>query len=170
MAVKRREKQERNSEKGQSIVEFALILPLLILLLAAACDGGWVMLNHIRLNGVAETLAHANREADSVQANSKLLGYVEDHYEEIDSSRMTISTTTQVTQEKYYEYVWMEEVTGGVHYRIPMYYEWLDTEVNVSYRLPLLTPFGQMVFQTSGGEITLKAHSDAERILENDSY
>lgn len=48
-------KYNKNKEKGQSLVEFALVLPLLLGLLCGIIDFGWVYYNQI-------TLANAARE------------------------------------------------------------------------------------------------------------
>ena len=41
------------SEKGQAMVEFALVLPLLLALLCAIIDFGWLYYNQITLNNAA---------------------------------------------------------------------------------------------------------------------
>ncbi|MBQ6711114.1 MAG: pilus assembly protein [Clostridia bacterium] len=41
------------SEKGQAIVEFALVLPLLLALLCGIIDFGWLYYNQITLNNAA---------------------------------------------------------------------------------------------------------------------
>lgn len=41
------------SEKGQALVEFALVLPLLLALLCAIIDFGWLYYNQITLNNAA---------------------------------------------------------------------------------------------------------------------
>ena len=41
------------SERGQSIVEFALVLPILLILLCGIIDFGWLYYNQITLNNAA---------------------------------------------------------------------------------------------------------------------
>ena len=41
------------SEKGQAMVEFALVLPLLLILLCGIIDFGWLYYNQITLNNAA---------------------------------------------------------------------------------------------------------------------
>ena len=43
----------RKSEKGQAMVEFALLLPVLLLLLCAIIDFGWLYFNQLLLNNAA---------------------------------------------------------------------------------------------------------------------
>lgn len=169
MLFKRWRKPDRERERGQGIVEFALILPLLILLLAAACDGGWVLLHHIQLGSLADTLAQSNREENADLADASLLHFVEENYPKLDTSRMTISTQTGTDRTDYYEYVWTE-ITGGSHFRVPMYYKWLETKVELSYEVPFLTPLGSLLFGSADGSITLHAGAESRRILENESY
>ncbi|MPM05759.1 hypothetical protein SDC9_52054 [bioreactor metagenome] len=45
------------SEKGQAMVEFALVLPLLILLLCAIIDVGWIFGNQLLANNAAREAA-----------------------------------------------------------------------------------------------------------------
>ena len=46
-------KQFLRSEKGQAMVEFALVLPLLLALLCGIVDFGWLYYNQITLNNAA---------------------------------------------------------------------------------------------------------------------
>lgn len=157
-------------ESGQSMAEFAIILPLLILLLAASCDVGWVTLHRIRLSEIAGTLAHSNQQEDAAAADTGLLRYIAQNYQELDRTRLTLSVTPQADRETYYEYVWQPNREGGIHYRVPMYYKKLRTKVELSYRLPYLTPWGKLLFGTTDNEITLQVQASAMRILENESH
>ena len=46
-------KRFRKNEKGQGLVEFALILPILLLLLVAIVDFGWMIFVKTNLNNAA---------------------------------------------------------------------------------------------------------------------
>lgn len=46
-------KKLRKSEKGQAMVEFALVLPILLLLLCGIIDFGWLYFNQLLLNNAA---------------------------------------------------------------------------------------------------------------------
>jgi len=43
----------RRSEKGQAMVEFALVLPILLLILCGILDFGWLYFNQLTLNNAA---------------------------------------------------------------------------------------------------------------------
>ncbi|MEA5050182.1 MAG: TadE/TadG family type IV pilus assembly protein [Oscillospiraceae bacterium] len=45
------------SEKGQAMVEFALVLPLLLLLLCGIIDFGWIFYNNIMVDNAAREAA-----------------------------------------------------------------------------------------------------------------
>lgn len=169
MLRRRSKKPDGQGERGQSIVEFAVLLPVLLLLLAAACDAGWVMLQYLRLGGMADTLARANAQASASAANAGLMLYAEKNYDDFDFSRLTISTTTSVDQTDYKEYVWEENLMGGMHYSVPMYYRTLNTQVELRYRVAFLTPMGKILFGTPDNELEISAEAEAERVLENES-
>ena len=46
-------KRLRRNEKGQALVEFALVMPILLLLLCGIIDFGWIYYNQITLNNAA---------------------------------------------------------------------------------------------------------------------
>lgn len=51
--LKRLIKKLRRSEKGQAMVEMALILPVLILIIGGIVDFGWLFYNKLALNNAA---------------------------------------------------------------------------------------------------------------------
>lgn len=54
--ITKRNKAERN-ECGQAIVEFALILPVLLILLMGVLDFGWIFMNQYRVEKAASSAA-----------------------------------------------------------------------------------------------------------------
>lgn len=46
-------KKTKRNEKGQALVEFALVLPLLLALVCGIIDFGWIYYNQITLNNAA---------------------------------------------------------------------------------------------------------------------
>lgn len=46
-------KKTKRNEKGQALVEFALVLPLLLALVCGIIDFGWIYYNQISLNNAA---------------------------------------------------------------------------------------------------------------------
>ena len=69
----------RKSEKGQALVEFALVLPILLIVLCGIIDFGWLYYNQITLNNAARegaryAVVHYDPEVDwKAQAQSRML-------------------------------------------------------------------------------------------------
>ena len=55
--MKKRVRKKLNSESGQSTVEFALILPLLLLILCGILDFGWIYANQYKTQYAAYSAA-----------------------------------------------------------------------------------------------------------------
>lgn len=156
-------------ESGQSMVEFAIVLPMLLLLVAASCDLCWIMLQRMQLNDMATTLASINQEFLDSPAERYMREYVAVNYPNIDASRMQISATTEATRDEYYEYIWQEHKNDGTFYRTEMFNTTLLTSVNLDYTVSFLTPMGKMLFGTDANEITLSAQADSFRVLQNEA-
>lgn len=126
-------KNRKKGEKGQAMVEFALILPLLILLLCGILDFGWIFGNQLTLNNaVREAARNTSINFDETKAPSDAFNYALAY--DVISSR-----------------------TGGVldidNMTIPVPTQTGDTiTVSASYPLQILTPFlstilGSDIFQ-----------------------
>ncbi len=64
-------KMNMKHEKGQAMVEFALVLPLLILLLCGIIDFGWLFMNQSLLdNASRETTRYMTMNYDDTLTNS----------------------------------------------------------------------------------------------------
>src|SRR5258707_9643989 len=56
-----RTKVTSRKTRGQALVEFALVLPMLLLLLTASIEFGWMMFNYVSLyNGLREGIRYAS--------------------------------------------------------------------------------------------------------------
>ena len=56
-----RTKLRRRSSKAQGLVEFALVLPILLSLIMASMDFGWMLFNYVQLNnGLREALRYGS--------------------------------------------------------------------------------------------------------------
>lgn len=74
MAVLRLLSKLRKNEKGQSLVEFALVLPILLLLVLGMLEYGWMLNAKISVTGAAREGARASSvvgKANSSQAYAK---------------------------------------------------------------------------------------------------
>lgn len=158
---------QKTEESGQSLVECAIILPILVLVMSVVIEFGWVIVNRMNFDNMALIAVHANAKTDSGQATNFLDSYVRNNYSNFDSSSLIVSASTTVRKYNYNEYVWKSN--EHKHWQVPMYFEILQTEMEVSYDLPYLTPMGKVFFHDTDNKITLTAKTIASRALANDS-
>lgn len=82
----------RRNQKGQSIVEFALVLPILLLLLLGIVEFGLIFNTHVTLTHMAREWArygsiHWNSESDTV-LESKIIAEIDDSH--LDSGNASV--------------------------------------------------------------------------------
>lgn len=154
-------------ESGQSLVEFAVIAPALILVLMVSIEFGWVISNRINFENMVLVAVHANAKVSSSEAESFMKKYIKDNYRQYNSDSLSVMVETDIREYDYDEYVW--KVNQKKFWKVPMYYEVLHTGLRVSYELPYLTPFGKILFHDADNFFTLKSNSVANRVLEYDS-
>lgn len=156
------------NERGQGLVEFVLILPILIIFVSGVADTGWVIYNYSSLFDLTDIAAHANTKADQDEAEEYINLYIRDSFPEFNMDSMTISPTTQVKQYEYYDYVW--KMNQRKHWRVPMYYKTLKTGLTITYKVDYLTPMGKIIFGDTDNSMEMTSHSIAVKVLENESY
>lgn len=154
------------NESGQSIVEFALILPVFIAILMAVAEFGWVMYGKTKFESMVQTVVQANSKTDSIDATAFLDSYIRANYAEYDSMDLSVNVEVSTQQYDYHEYVWRQSPAS--YWKLPMYYDMLHTQMEASCELPYLTAFGRLLFMDSDGTLTLTARSVANRMLAND--
>ena len=93
--------------------------------------------------------------------------YVRDNFDRFDDSSLTVSASTEVQTYYYDEYVWKSN--QHKHWQVPMYFDILHTEMDISYEMPYLTPMGKVLFQDTDNTMTLTTKTMASRALANDS-
>ncbi|OGX61720.1 MAG: pilus assembly protein TadE [Paenibacillus sp. RIFOXYA1_FULL_44_5] len=101
-------------EKGQSLLEFALVLPILLLLISGILDLGRIMYAYLNLNMAAE---EAVRLGGLGKTDAEITQFAQ-NYVHIGSSPVTVTITPDQTIRKSGDYV----------------------TVKLSYNLPYLTP------------------------------
>lgn len=68
----------KRDDKGQGIVEFALIVPILLMLILGMIEFGWVLNGKITLNSAVREGARAGAVYDKEDLSQKVLTVVED--------------------------------------------------------------------------------------------
>jgi Flp pilus assembly protein TadG len=106
-------------QKGQSLVEFALLLPLLLLLICGIVDMGRLMFAYVSLN---MTTQEAVRLGGLGRSDADIRYYAETNLRVGDPSKITVKITP--------------ELTPGQSTRK----SGLDMTVTLTYSLPLITP------------------------------
>lgn len=93
-------------EKGQSLVEFALLLPLLLYLICGIIDFGRVMYTHMQLNLVTQ---EAVRLGGLGRSDADIRQYALDHVNHPTKVTVTISPTDTIRKPGDYVMVRLEE-------------------------------------------------------------
>lgn len=99
-------KQFISHEKGQSLVEFALLLPLLLYLICGIIDFGRVMYTHMQLNLVTQ---EAVRLGGLGRSDADIRQYTLDHVDHPTKVIVTISPSDSVRNPGDYVKVNLEE-------------------------------------------------------------
>lgn len=112
-----------HSEKGQALVEFALVLPILILLVCGICEFGWLFGNQILAN-------NACREAAR---------YAAVYYK--DDGLTAVRTEAQNIAQNYSTAFNATIPTPGME----------QIQVDLNGKIPLLTPFFYAILESPDG-------------------
>lgn len=107
------------SEKGQAAVEFALCLPIVLLILCAIADFGWVFMHEL-------TLSNATREG----ARVAIINVSDGSY--VDKARDKVEDTAAICNNGTLSV--SVTATGG------------DVKVTAAYDLQMLTPMAKLIF------------------------
>ena len=127
-------KRLKKSEKGQAMVEFALCLPLVLVILGAVMDFGWVFMHELTLStAVREGARIASVSAGSGSYIDETMEKVEDTASICNNGSLNVSVTA----------------TNPGHPGDG------DIEVRATYDLQMLTPMAKLIF----GGMTYEIHS-----------
>jgi Flp pilus assembly protein TadG len=121
----RQRRRRKSNSKGQSMVELAIVLPILLLVVCGIIDFGWVFSNSmITSYGTREGARFGTIVADKSDAAAQIKDRVFAVTPAFSHSGMvvtTVFTNTAIPQDG-------------------------DVKVTVKYTFPLLTPMAQMLF------------------------
>lgn len=151
-------------ETAQSLLEFALVFPLLLLVLAVIFDFGRIVDAKFLIQSAAsegiQQLSATNGAISETEINDDMLHIVENDYDDrLDLSKLTISSSVDGPIVKYYVY----HVKSG--------YKWVEVESNITYsnatvslnyEVPILFPVTRLVL---GETFPLSSTSTAQVIL-----
>lgn len=131
---------KKKKESGQAIVEFALVLPIFLLLLCAVIDFGWVLTHELTLSSAVREGA---RTGITCVSESDFQTQVKNRVQTVASVPSSSTLTVTATKTN------MASPKDG------------DVVVQASYDLQLLTPMGKLIFGSMQYEIenscTMKA-------------
>lgn len=156
------------NERGQGLVEFVLVFPVLLVFLSGVADTGWLIYNYTSLFDLTDTAVHANSKSDPGDAEEYMKLYIRNSFPEFDIDSMSISSTTQVKTYEYFEYIW--KFNEKKHWKVPMYCKTLKTGLTITYEVDYLTPMGKIIFMDTDNSMEMTSHSMAVKVLENESY
>lgn len=121
----------RRDERGQSIVEFALIVPLLILMLVGVFDIGRMLYTYTGLHFTAQ---ESVRLGGFGYTDEEIINFAKTHFKTGDPDKLVVSISPSESLRKSGEYV----------------------TVTLSYPIKPYTPFASQIFSDS---IQVKADS-----------
>lgn len=127
------EPKRRKKECGQAAVEFALALPLVLLLLIGILELGWVCANEL----ILENITREGVRAGIVVTTSE------------DNSQLVIDRINAMKPDH------IKDLNITITYSNPDNFRAGDITVVVTYELPAITPLSGML--TTDGEFTLVA-------------
>jgi Flp pilus assembly protein TadG len=123
----------RENERGQAIVEFAIVLPLLLILLFGVIDFGRALQTYITINNASREGARLG----SINPDADVDAKVRDAAGEFDNDGLAIAVSFPDGKD-----------SGD------------SVVVDVDYEYSFITPLGSFVEALSGGTLTLGTSSD----------
>lgn len=137
-----RKKCFRACETGQALVEFTLVFSILLTLFCMAVDTARIVDTKILLQNAASESIRSITSKDDME--SEVTQTLKKDYDRLDSTKMQVSVTGDSNQKRNYTY---HAHNGNFRYvNRNSYFTYFDATVNLTYTLPILTPFGQLVF------------------------
>lgn len=142
---------------GQALVEFALALPILLILLGAVIDIGRIINYKIVLQSAASDSVKyiqkdfSDSQIDTIRTTIKS-DLTNDYKNQLDVNNLDISCSRGSSQHKEYTYHLSEG--NGVFGNEQSYYDYFDATVTLKYDVPMITP---VMAQIVGKKVTLSS-------------
>lgn len=144
----------RQSEQGQSIVEFAIIIPILILLVMLPVDYfRYINTRMLLCSAASEGIGQLTYASiDNGTVSSDFINTLNTAYgDRLDIGRVTISTMNYgaVTKQNYTYYVYSSDKADPLNYwnqfdQRPASYQCAEVEIQLTYTIEPLTFWGSM--------------------------
>jgi Flp pilus assembly protein TadG len=130
------------NEKGQGLVEFALIFSMLLMLLCMAVDVARVVDSKILLQSAAcESIRKITTRGDMASEVSNAL---QDDYDRLNPADLQVNVTGGSDQKRNYTY--HAHGKSGKYVGENCYFTYFDATVKLTYTVPIITPVGQLFF------------------------
>ncbi len=157
------------SEKGQSVTEFALILPFILVLMMAPIDLARVIYTQMQLNSAAtESLSQLDDTVDAANIYGKIMDSVRESYGDVlDSGKVAVDALKMepAKKENYTYYVYSSDLAGNPFDKQFEARSSNFSYVRVQYRLSLelepLTFVGKMLM---GDRITVSSRDYSRNV------
>lgn len=120
------------NEDGQAVVEFAIIAPILLLILCGIIDFGWLFSAQIATNNCAREGAR---------------------YASTSSSYSSVQYETEQKVQSYASEIIKDNLSASVTYSAPSYPRWGDVTVKVTSEVKTLTVVANTIF--GGSKVNL---------------
>ncbi|TGJ77405.1 TadE/TadG family type IV pilus assembly protein [Caproiciproducens galactitolivorans] len=138
-------------ERGQGLVEFALVLPVLLIILGAAVDLGRMINYKIILQNAASDSVRSMKQESDLNPDVIKSKLYEKYGDQLDFSQFQVRSSGGDVQRKYYTYhanSWYGFVDRT------SYYDYFDATISVNYRMKMATPVMAMI---AGEAVTLSS-------------
>jgi Flp pilus assembly protein TadG len=130
-------------KRGQSLVEFALILPLLLLMFGFLFDVGRIIDTKILLQSA--THEGARQIISKSNMDNQVLSAISDYSDRLEFDKLTVISSASDTIKQNYTYHALK--SDGYNFdQLSSYYTYFDATVTLKYELPIIMPNSKLFF------------------------
>lgn len=141
-------------ESGQSLVQFALILPIILLLFFTSVEFARIIDTKIILNSAACEIVRSIKKNTNINLNINTI-LIDNYAQQLNLDYLNFKTTSSGEQKVYYKYHARSSVYGDFVEKTS-YYKYEDITVYLNYKLELLSPVSNLIFKDPFIELSSK--------------
>lgn len=131
-------------EKGQSIIEFALVLPILLMFLGMAFDIGRVIDAKILVQSASSESIRQVTSRSSM--TGEINGVLATYYDRLDQSNLEVLISGGYSSKRYFTYhAYNNSHYPGYFVDRESYITYFDATVELTYKIKIITPMAQLV-------------------------